>query len=95
MTPEEKRKVAQVTDKLVGEHKKWIQAFVASNLRGNLTYDDLMSALDTAVETGGNSIYTGDRDIEFPNELWVHYQALRGGQVAETVRDNTYFRCAC
>jgi hypothetical protein len=91
-TPEEKKTIEDATAKLLGEPMRYIKEVAESIDR---TYEEFMAELDAAVEAGGDSINTGDNDVSFPDEVWKHYQIIKGVEVGPTVRDNTWFSCAC
>lgn len=92
MSSRDQEAVHAVTDALTGGHRKWITEFA---YRIDMTFEDLMAELDDAVMQGGNSIQVGDNQIDFPDELWEHYQQYRLKEVSQTVKDNTWFSCSC
>jgi len=84
--------VRKVTGKLTSpESELWLREFAAQI---NFGYEEFMEELAHAIKTG-DSIHTGDQEIDVPDELWTHYEAVTGKTVPEKDRENLYFSCAC
>lgn len=90
LTPEEQRKVNQVTQKL-SPSAEWMRAFAESIDMG---YEELMNAVESALVTG-ESIYVGDKETDVPDDFWLHYEAIIAEHVPQEKKDQLYFSCAC
>lgn len=90
----DKQKLAAVTDKLKGNHRKWITEFARDI---DQTFETVIAAAEQFLSTGDytydNSESYKDHWDKFP-EFWVHYEALFGVQV-EDEKKESFFTCSC
>lgn len=87
---EEQNKIDAVTAELMSVHRRWIEEFADAIGR---SFDGFMAEVADCLENG-YSLNTGDNEMDVPDELWVHYEALRG-PVPEEAKANFWFSCAC
>jgi hypothetical protein len=90
---EDSKKLGEVIDALEGYHRQKIAEFAEEI---GLHVDEYLAQLDEAVNSGEYvSFSTGENQIDFPNEVWEHYQALRMVVVSDKVKENVYYHCSC
>lgn len=87
LTEADQLTVDAVTDKLFGEHRKWIEDFAH---RHGHSYDTIMDAAKAYIDTGE----VLDIWDEFDHEFWVHYQRVSGKQVPDGDQGSFFVCCA-
>lgn len=92
MTPEQERTVAEVTDALMGKHKKWLEQF-AHNI--DISYDELMAGAKAYIDYDEYMVDGGKFEgVSVPAEFWEHYQAITTEVVPKNKQDG-FFSCSC
>lgn len=79
--------IEAVTDKLLGEHRRWIEQFAINSYR---SYDAIMAAAKAYLDTG-EVVDTFD---EFDDEFWTHYEIVTARRIPEQERGSFFVCCA-
>lgn len=79
------------TPAVQNEHLAWLQRLAEQH---DITYDTLMTAALTWIETGESYCFYGTSDHYVPEEFWDHYDAVMNTKTPSGRRDN-FFTCSC